>query len=68
MYILYLLTCKHVNVGAVRNSENVRWYFISPLASVQFGTTIGVYGEPFVRVDSNTEQTGIGLNIEIFKN
>lgn len=64
--IYNILTCKHVNISAVRNGENVWWNFIPPLASVQFGATVGVYGKSFVRIDSNTEQTGICLNILIF--
>lgn len=63
-----ILTCKHVNVGAVRNGENVGWNFIPPFASVQFGATVGVHGESFVRIDSNAEQTGVSLNIEYSQN
>lgn len=58
-----ILTCKHVNVGAVRNGENMGWNFIPPLASVQLSATVGVHGESFVRIDSNAEQSGVGLNI-----
>lgn len=58
-----ILTCKHVNIGAVRNGKNVGWNFIPPLASVQFGATVGIHRESFIRIDSNAEQSGVGLNI-----
>lgn len=60
-----LLTRKHVDVSTVRNGENMRWYFIPPLASVQFSATVCVHGEPFVRINSDTEQTGVSLNITL---
>jgi hypothetical protein len=60
--MLRILTGKHVYVGTVRNSKDVRWDFIPPLASVQLGATKGVYGEPLVGVDSNAEKSGVCLN------
>lgn len=52
---------QHVDVGSIRDSEDMGWYFRTPLASVQFGATVGVYGEPLVGVDSDAEKAGIGL-------
>lgn len=56
------ITCKHVDVCAVRNGEYVRRNFITPLASVQFSTTSGIYRESFVRIDGNAKQSGVGLD------
>lgn len=54
---------QHVDVGTVRNGENVGWNFITPLTTVQFGATVCVYGVTFVRIDSDTEKSGVGLDI-----
>lgn len=64
-----LLTCQHVDVSAVGNGENMRRHFIPPLASVQFSATVRVHGEPFVRINGHTEQTGVSLDItSVLKN
>lgn len=60
---LILVVGQHVDVGTVRNGENVGWNFITPLTTVQFGATVCVYGVTFVRIDSDTEKSGVGLDI-----
>lgn len=55
------LTSQHVYVCTVRNSKNVRWDFITPFTTVEFGATICVYRETFVRVDSDAEKPGVSL-------
>lgn len=64
-----VLTGKHVDVGSIRDGEDVRWDFITPLSSVQFGTPVCVYRETFVGVDGHAEEAGVGLKImtHIFK-
>lgn len=56
-----VLTGQHVDVGTVRNGENVGWNFITALATVHLSTPVGIYREPLVRVDSDAEQARIGL-------
>ena len=56
-----ILTGQHVDVGTVRNGEDVGWHFISPLASVELGAPVGVHRVALVGVDSHAEQTGVGL-------
>lgn len=41
------------------------WYFITPLTTVQLGTTVGIYRETFVRIDGHTEKTGVSLETQI---
>lgn len=38
------------------------WHFVPPLASVQFGATVSVHGESFVRIDGHAEKSGVSLN------
>lgn len=52
---------QHVDVGTVRNGEDVGWHFRTTLTTVKLGTTEGVHGESLVRVDSHTEETGVSL-------
>lgn len=56
-----ILTGQHVDVGSVRDGEDVGWDFISPLASVQPGAAEGVHGKPLVGVDSDAEKAGVCL-------
>ena len=56
------LTLKHVVVGAVRDGEQVRRHFITPLALVNLDHTVGVDGIALVRVDDHTEETRVGVN------
>lgn len=37
------------------------WHFITPLTTVQLGTTVGIYGETLVRIDGHTEKAGVCL-------
>jgi hypothetical protein len=55
------LTGQHVNVGTVRNGEDMGWDFITPLATVQLGAAVGVDGEALVGVDSDAEKTRVSL-------
>lgn len=54
-------TLHHVLVGTLSNGENVGRDFIPPLASVDSHGTERVNGVTLVRVDSDTEQAGVGL-------
>jgi hypothetical protein len=56
-----ILTGKHVHISSVRDGKDVGRHFITPLASVQFGTPQRVHWEALVGVDSHTEQAGVGL-------
>lgn len=56
-----ILTAKHVDVGTVRNGKDVGWDFITPLTTVQLGTTVGVDGVTFVGIDGHAEKAGISL-------
>ena len=56
-----VLTGQHVDVSTVRYGEDVGWHFITPLATVQFGTPKSVDRVTLVGVDGHAEETGIGL-------
>lgn len=58
---LIILTGQHVDVSTIRNSENVRWDFITPLTTVHLSAPVGVYRETLVGVDGDAEQAGICL-------
>lgn len=52
---------QHVDVGTVRNGENMWWDFITTLTTVHLSTTVRVDREPLVRVDSDAEKSRVGL-------
>lgn len=52
---------QHVDVGTVRDGEDVGGHLRTTLASVELGTTEGVHRESLVGVDSHTEETGVRL-------
>lgn len=56
-----ILTGQHVDVSTVRDGEDMRWHFITPLATVQFGTPKRVDRETLVRVDGHAEETRVSL-------
>jgi hypothetical protein len=56
-----VLTGQHVDVSTVRDGEDVGWHFITPLATVQFGTPKSVDRVTLVGVDGHAEETGVGL-------
>jgi len=56
-----ILTGQHVDVSTVRDGEYVGWHFITPLATVQFGTPKSVDRVTLVGVDGHAEETGVGL-------
>ena len=56
-----VLTGQHVDVSTVRDGEDVRWHFITPLTTVQFFTPKSVDRVTLVGVDGHTEETGVGL-------
>lgn len=58
---MFLRTGEHVDVGSVRDSKNVRWHFVTPLATVQFGAPLGIHGESFVGINGHAEQARVGL-------
>ena len=49
-------------VGALSNGKNMRGHLIPPLATVDANSPHGVDGEPLVGVDSNTEETRVGVD------
>jgi len=54
-----VLTGHQVDVSTVRDGEDVGWHFITPLATVQFGTPTSVDRVTLVGVDGHS--TGVGL-------
>ena len=52
-------------VGTLSDSEDVRRHFVPPLTTVETHGPHGVDGEPLVGVDSDTEETGVGVD-ELF--
>jgi hypothetical protein len=54
-------TLEHVSVSVVSNGEQVRGHFGSPLALELVDDLLGVDGQTAVRVDGDTEETGVGL-------
>ena len=49
-------------VGSLSNGKNMRLNFIASFGPVDSNSPHGVDGEPFVRVDSNTEEAGVGVD------
>lgn len=62
---LILVVGQHVDVGTVRNGEDVGWHLVTALATVHLGATHGVHGEPLVGIDGHAEQTGVGLRVVV---
>lgn len=58
---LILVVGQHVDVGTVRDGENVGWHLVTALATVHLGATHRVHGEPLVRIDGDAEKTRVGL-------
>lgn len=59
---------QHVDIGAVGNGEDVGRHLRTALASVEFGTSVCVHRESLVGVDSDAEETGVGLLEDIHDN
>ena len=57
---------QHVSIGIIRNRENVWRHFILSLSTVDTNNMIVIYGEPFVWIDGDTEETRISVNHESF--
>jgi hypothetical protein len=55
------LTSKHVDIGTVRDGEDVGWHFITSLTTVQLGTPVRVHRVALVGVYSDAEQARVGL-------
>ena len=58
---LVLVVRQHVDVGTVRDGEQMRRHFITALATVHLGATVGIQRVTLVRVDDNAEQARVGL-------
>lgn len=58
---LIFVVGQHVDVGTVRNGEDVGRHLRTTLATVQPGASYGVHGESLVGVDSHAEETRIRL-------
>lgn len=56
-----VLTGQHVDVSTIRDGENMGWHFITPLATVEFGTPKSVDRVTFVWFGGHAEETGVGL-------
>ena len=59
---LEILTEAHGVVGSLSDGKDMRWDLVPPLTTVDTDGPHGVDGEPLVRVDSDTEQTGVGVD------
>ena len=55
---------QHVVVSIIRNGEDMWRHFRLSLALVTTNDVIVIYWEPFVGIDSDTEETGIGVDQE----
>lgn len=58
---LVLVVGQHVNIGTIRNGEQMGRHFITTLATVHLGDTQGVQRPTLVGIDDNAEQSGVGL-------
>ena len=56
------LTQAHGVIRSLSNGKDVRRNFISPLATVDTHSSHGVDGEPLVGIDSDTEETRVGVD------
>ena len=52
----------HALVGSVCDGEDMRRHLVPSLAEVDLDGGGGVDGEPFVGVDGNTEEAGVGVD------
>ena len=57
-----IITKAHRMVGSLSDGEDVGRDFIPPLSTIEIDGPHGVDWEPFVRIDGDTEQSGVGLN------
>ena len=55
---------QHVVVGVIGDGENVRRHFRLSLALVATDDVVVIDGKPFVGVDSDTEETRVGVDQE----
>ena len=55
------LTRQHVPVSVVRDGKQMGWHLISTFAKVELHCGWSVNRVPFVRIHSDTEQSGVGL-------
>ena len=63
---LILAIAQHVVVGIVRDRVDVGRHFSLALILVANDNVVVVDGEPLVGVDSDTEETGVGIDQENF--
>ena len=56
-----MLTLQHVAIGVVGDGEEVRRYFIPTFSLVQENHVLVVDRQATVRVDGDTEQSGVSL-------
>merc|ERR1711963_30828 len=59
---LVVTSVHHALVGSLSNGKDVGPAFISSLANIQLHSTESVDGESLVRIDSNTEETRVGVD------
>ena len=59
---LILKVSQHVAVGSLRDSPQVRWYFIPSLAYVQLDHRLGVDWEALVWIHNHTEEARVWKN------
>uniref|UniRef100_A0A2M4DMR2 Uncharacterized protein n=1 Tax=Anopheles darlingi TaxID=43151 RepID=A0A2M4DMR2_ANODA len=59
---LVLMVGQHVDVGTVRHGEQMGRHFITALATVHLGATVGIQRVTLVRVDDNAEQARVGVD------
>jgi len=55
-------TLQHIAVRLVGNCEDMRRYFMTLLALVQFNHFLRVDRQAFVRIDNDAEQPGVSLH------
>ena len=58
------LTSQHVPVSSIRDGKEMRRNLVPSLPKVEPDGSLGVDGEPLVRVNSHTEQARVGLNVK----
>ena len=54
---------RHLLIGTIRNSKEMRWHLIPPLTNVELDNPVGVNRVPLVWVDDNTEKSRVSLKI-----
>ena len=53
----------HLLIGTIRDGEEMRRHLIPPFTDVEPDHPVGVDGIPLVRVDDNTEEPRVSLNM-----